>query len=511
MAHKESDILALDEKYTLGKYEFSIETREIPQTSLMDVIAKATGPAGKMGAKTIQVPKSTEINGWYVDANSTTADVYIKAAEGLDISPVVEPIPSDVTGHAQSAQQAIEHTYGFSRGTGLYTSGFNTRRVTFHLWASEDIDTIGYDEFHDIISGRRTTTNHYLDSTFEYQNKKVYYKFFNGAAWRYDCETTPACNNGALLGDITSVAGAVAWTMVYGSQSEPVDVPPEIEQYYPFDYGNKLTYLIDGRWENEISAEPGTAITSFQESDGGRLTYVRAGETGYNPWGALNQSYTYNGKTVYFGGGDQLNSCSNVNYVIYGIPYNRRELTPYIAWAMIYGADSGTTGDILVGRFAIDNRIAGATAGNGGAEPGPDGQPWQDVDDGQPTLWPGDEGYPDPEDPDYPGDDEPYYPPSKTLYLDVEGALSGRHNDPLNDTSYSYLPADKDTVKSYGYGGDGGHGGGGGGGASTVIVYKFATDKADSKEITVKPKRHGYGSGGGKGGKGGDGCILIYY
>jgi hypothetical protein len=100
---------------------------------------------------------------------------------------------------------------------------------------------------------------------------------------------------------------------------------------------------------------------------------------------------------------------------------------------------------------------------------------------------------------------------TRTLYITVTGALSGRHNDPGKDPSYSYLPADKDTVKDYGCGGDGGHGGGGGAGASNVVVYKFATDKADSKEITAITKRPGFGSGGGKGGKGGDGCILIYY
>ena len=100
---------------------------------------------------------------------------------------------------------------------------------------------------------------------------------------------------------------------------------------------------------------------------------------------------------------------------------------------------------------------------------------------------------------------------TRTLYITVTGALSGRHNDPGKDPSYSYLPADKSTIADYGCGGDGGHGGGGGAGASNVVVYKFATDKADSKEITAITKRPGFGSGGGKGGKGGDGCILVYY
>lgn len=100
---------------------------------------------------------------------------------------------------------------------------------------------------------------------------------------------------------------------------------------------------------------------------------------------------------------------------------------------------------------------------------------------------------------------------TRTLYITVTGALSGRHNDPGKDPSYSYLPAEKSTIADYGCGGDGGHGGGGGAGASNVVVYKFATDKADNKETTAITKRPGFGSGGGKGGKGGDGCILVYY
>lgn len=138
--------------------------------------------------------------------------------------------------------------------------------------------------------------------------------------------------------------------------------------------------------------------------------------------------------------------------------------------------------EYLVGRFPIELKDAG------GVGPGSD---WDDPGDYDEDR--------DPED------------PTNTLYLTVEGALSGRHNDPLNDTSYSYIPSDKDTVKNYGCGGDGGNGGGGGAGAANVVVFKFGTNEADHKDITTIAKRHGYGSGGGKGGKGGAGCILIYY
>ena len=201
-------------------------------------------------------------------------------------------------------------------------------------------------------------------------------------------------------------------------------------------------------------------------------------------------SYTHNGKTVYYTkhnyshytGKDREYSPSVSGYG----DFNNTTLVERAAWTIIYGTSEGQEyGDseiVLVGRFAIDLVEAG------GVGPGSDWIDPGDYEDG----WEPDE-------------------PTHTLNVEIDGALSGRHNDPLNDTSYSYVPADKETIKDYGCGGDGGNGGGGGAGASNIVVFKFATNRANSKEIVCKPKRHGYGSGGGKGGKGGDGCILIYY
>lgn len=194
---------------------------------------------------------------------------------------------------------------------------------------------------------------------------------------------------------------------------------------------------------------------------------------------SLSSSYTRNEKTVYYATLGQSASspimiaeptADNI------IPYDKT------AWGMVYGGDSGDGETKLVGRFAIDLEDAG------GDGPGSD---WIDPGDYDPDWEEGD--------------------PTHTLYVTATGALSGRHNDPIVDPSYSYIPADKDTVKCYGCGGDGGHGGGGGAGASTVVIHKFATNQANSKEVTAIARRHGYGSGGGKGGKGGDGCILVYY
>lgn len=223
------------------------------------------------------------------------------------------------------------------------------------------------------------------------------------------------------------------------------------------------------------SASPGTASST-------RTTYTWEDTTSNSDTYRLDHAYTYAGKTVYYTTrGHSLSRLETMSPFIdaSGYPVSQYDEA---AWSMIYGGGQSTE-DVLVGRFAIDLEDAGGTG---------DDSDWDD---------PGDED---------PPSDEPD-PPTYTLHLDITGALSGRHNDPLNDTSYSYTPADKETVPDYGCGGDGGHGGGGGAGASTIIVHKFATNKANSKEITAIAKRHGYGSGGGKGGKGGTGVILIYY
>lgn len=188
----------------------------------------------------------------------------------------------------------------------------------------------------------------------------------------------------------------------------------------------------------------------------------------------MNQTYTANGKTVYY----HTESVSWAKTpMISPQTFGSNPNASGIAWTMVYG-DAPHSEQRLVARFAINIGDAGGYPGGGGG--------WISPGDWNPD-------------------------PTTTLHLTVNGALSGRHNDPLDDPSYSYVPADNMAEAGYGCGGDGGHGGGGGGGASTVITEQFATNKANSKVIVVTVKRHGYGSGGSKGAKGGDGCILIYY
>ena len=221
-------------------------------------------------------------------------------------------------------------------------------------------------------------------------------------------------------------------------------------------------------------------IVGASASSGGSYIYGRVGETPTTV--NMNHTFTYNGKTVYYNG-TSIQPCNSVaGQQIYGGVENKYG---QIAWTMIYGNavdPEYEDKEMLVARFAIELEDAGGV--------GPESD-WNDPGDYDEDREEGD--------------------PTHTLYVTVTGALSGRHNDPIEDPNYSYIPADKDTVKDYGCGGDGGNGGGGGAGASTVVVHKFATNQANSKEVTAIARRHGYGSGGGKGGKGGDGCILVYY
>lgn len=101
--------------------------------------------------------------------------------------------------------------------------------------------------------------------------------------------------------------------------------------------------------------------------------------------------------------------------------------------------------------------------------------------------------------------------PTTTLIFTATAGLSGRHCDPIENTGWLYRPASRTEGPAYGSGGYGGHGGGGGAGASTAVIYRFSTNKANNLEQIAVARRHGYGSGGGQGGKGGDGCILIFW
>lgn len=260
----------------------------------------------------------------------------------------------------------------------------------------------------------------------------------------------------------------------------------------------------------EYWAKGGTKATRLIQSDGGQ-EYLAAAADGFSPgvnetkrwldeetgeWksggvrgeGGFIYTYTYDDKTVWYSAkgnfwgytlpqtyANLVNISSPVLTEIGEAERDAHGLDGIIAWSMIYAPNS-SDGEKLLARFAIEMQNA--------------------VDPTQPDQW---DQQPDTGDPQY------------RLDLTVWGALSGRHNDPLRDPSYSYVPADQDSVKGYGGGGDGGHGGGGGGGASTVIVYDFGTDKAGSKEINAYARRHGYGSSGGRGGRGGDGCIIVYY
>ena len=270
-----------------------------------------------------------------------------------------------------------------------------------------------------------------------------------------------------------------------GNISQPIPVASVLTRHVDATrYTDDHTYHGSGFYESYKSGNNWTRMFIASNSDAtfqiDTVSYnKRTGETTTstsNDTPGSWQTFEHEGKTAYYAFANTITSQYGT-ITIESAPTKPGE----VAWTALYGTSSGTGSydlvEKLIGRFAIELEDAG------GVGPGSD---WEDPGD-----WNED--------------------PTTTLHLTIDGALSGRHNDPLNDTSYSYIPSDKATVKDYGCGGDGGNGGGGGGGASSIVVYKFATDKANWKEIVCKPKRHGYGSGGGKGGKGGDGCILVYY
>ena len=260
---------------------------------------------------------------------------------------------------------------------------------------------------------------------------------------------------------------------VTSSGNYQINKTNETGEYYSFLTGGSTGCTISGPGQNRA-----WMVVASASSFTGRGGEIWPDGNEHNVGTTSAYSFTYDNRTVYYLG---------TNTPCYSGADNPSGIDPAdAAWTMIYGVPSGggeyEIKEVLVGRFAIELEEAG------GVGPGSD---WIDPGDYDPDWEEGD--------------------PTHTLYVTVTGALSGRHNDPIEDPSYSYIPADKDTVKDYGCGGDGGHGGGGGAGASTVVIHKFATNQANSKQVTALARRHGYGSGGGKGGKGGDGCILVYY
>lgn len=177
----------------------------------------------------------------------------------------------------------------------------------------------------------------------------------------------------------------------------------------------------------------------------------------------LSRTFTYNGKTVYYWyvpGWNPLQPIFEASGVV--SPYIRPDKPGELAWAMVYSSEEKDE-EILVARFAIDIREA-------------DTESW-----------------------DEPGDDGP---PGTTLYVTVTGASAG---------SCTGVPTTPEKEKNYGSGGTGGNGGGGGAGASTVIIYEFATDKAETVVQEAISRGPGNGGPGGKGGDGADGCIMILY
>lgn len=375
MAVKDSGEIATNSNYALGDYSFRIERTSVPGSTKDKLEAICTDKDGKNARKSIQVPSSTKLNGWYVEANETEATVYASISEMEGGDERTSPYPT----HIPQPIPALTEVQGVHSNDGFITT--RTNIITFYNAVACCI-----------FDG--------VSNTFFIASTESNVRYHDIIIWHYES----------------------------GQESR------------------------------------------FERDDTTTLDYTSV----------------VNGKTVHYDTGILGGSPETLRLTPTPIPTVSSGTPANSAYTMLYGTpsggDYGEPKDMLVGRFAIEVEDAG------GVGPGSD---WVDPGDYDPDWEEGD--------------------PTHTLYVTVTGALSGRHNDPIEDPSYSYIPADKDTVKDYGCGGDGGHGGGGGAGASTVVIHKFATNQANSKEVTAIARRHGYGSGGGKGGKGGDGCILVYY
>ena len=85
MATKSSGELPFGSSYSLGEYSFRLERRPV-SGSTNDQIDAICTQGGKNARKSIQIPSSAKIESWSVEANDTTADVYvtIKDSGGID-------------------------------------------------------------------------------------------------------------------------------------------------------------------------------------------------------------------------------------------------------------------------------------------------------------------------------------------------------------------------------------------------------------------------------------------
>lgn len=74
MSIKESELIDIGQAYVLGDYTFNLQiSGDAPST----VTAVCSKTGGGSASKSIQIPSREAIKGWFVDANDTTADVYV--------------------------------------------------------------------------------------------------------------------------------------------------------------------------------------------------------------------------------------------------------------------------------------------------------------------------------------------------------------------------------------------------------------------------------------------------
>lgn len=81
MASNSSGLLRERETYTLGEYVFSIVATRLSDENILAITANVVCD-NQRAVKGREFPINAQIDGWYVEANESTADVYVKIKSG---------------------------------------------------------------------------------------------------------------------------------------------------------------------------------------------------------------------------------------------------------------------------------------------------------------------------------------------------------------------------------------------------------------------------------------------
>lgn len=571
MATKSSGELTYPGTYTLGEYSFTIvRTAGSGDATITAYCSKGTD----QGSKSITVSDSYNIDGWYIEANDTTADVYVKLSSWLDPF-TIKTLPKCVLGNIDSPHGRTFGTWDDAPASAYYIdsnghlSTFNTSSETIAIsdGTTDLFASIGnsFSSYGTYYPEQQPQGYYAMSSSGASQSAPQYTK--DGKSVYYftlphrERSTIPV-TAGATVGD----NGRLAWYLVYGVDplddalllvgrfaidvedaggtgtdsdwDDPGDVyipDPDDPEWEPDpdppDPEDMLTLDLD----NWAGAPGDTFVATISGSTGESMAFRVYDENGHTYYSATVAG-SESDVTVSFTTADSWmggQGCKGFTVSATTAETNRTATDAFTLEVeepdpddlmVDVDPDEGYAGDVLVATISghmgqrcqcvIENSYGRQVASYNVA-------PADDSTDATLNITLTEAWLTD-------------YTLQEAFTLTVTAA-DGREascgfcllvEEPEPDperilkitvngasagTGSGYTPAENNAKAGYGCGGDGGHGGGGGAGGSNIVVFKFTTDRADSHEVTTIVKSPGSGSAGGKGAKGGDGCILIYY